>query len=115
MFYTGLSRREQGKSQRIGLAISDDLFHWRKTPVDWRDERGPNDPPAVLRAREIARQQPASCRHAEIDPASHFPLEADPAYYEASVDEARQWVSFRDPYYLSRRRPRLADHGGTHQ
>ena len=99
MFYTGLSRREQGKIQRIGLAVSDDLFHWHKTPVNWRDERGPNDPTAVLHAREIARQQPISCRHAQFDRASHFPLEADSSYYETSADEGRQWVSFRDPYY----------------
>lgn len=99
MFYTGLSRREQGNVQRIGLAVSDDLFHWEKAPVNWTDHRGPHDPPAVLRAREIARQQPTGCRHAPEDPASPFPLEASPEYYESSVDEGRQWVSFRDPYY----------------
>jgi beta-fructofuranosidase len=30
MFYTGTSRRENGKVQRIGLATSDDLTHWRR-------------------------------------------------------------------------------------
>lgn len=30
MFYTGLSRREGGKIQRIGLARSNDLYHWEK-------------------------------------------------------------------------------------
>ena len=30
MFYTGLSRRERGRIQRIGLAVSDDLIHWTK-------------------------------------------------------------------------------------
>ena len=30
MFYTGLSRREAGRVQRIGLARSPDLFHWEK-------------------------------------------------------------------------------------
>lgn len=99
MFYTGLSRREQGNVQRIGLATSRDLFHWRKEPVNWRDERGPHDPDAILSARELALQQPVASRQAAIDPKSHFPLEADAAYYEASVDESRHWISFRDPYY----------------
>ena len=30
MFYTGLSRRERGRVQRVGLAVSDDLIHWSK-------------------------------------------------------------------------------------
>ena len=30
MFYTGLSRREEGRIQRIGLARSPDLYHWEK-------------------------------------------------------------------------------------
>ncbi|WP_146372705.1 glycosyl hydrolase [Symmachiella macrocystis] len=99
MFYTGLSRREQGNIQRIGLAVSEDLYHWHKAPVNWRDERGPNDPPAVLRAREIARQQPTSCRHAVFDAESDFPLEAPQEFYESSLNEGRHWISFRDPFY----------------
>ncbi len=99
MFYTGLSRREQGGIQRLGLAVSDDLFHWRKEDVSWTDDRGPHDPEKVLQAREIARQQSSSCRSAMYDPESHFPLEAPPQYYESSLDEGRNWVSFRDPYY----------------
>jgi beta-fructofuranosidase len=30
MFYTGISRREGGRVQRIGLARSPDLYHWEK-------------------------------------------------------------------------------------
>lgn len=30
MFYTGLSRRERGRVQRVGLALSDDLITWTK-------------------------------------------------------------------------------------
>ncbi|MEW4453413.1 glycosyl hydrolase [Bremerella sp. JC817] len=99
MFYTGLSRREQGNIQRIGLAVSDDLYHWQKTSANWSDDRGPYDPPEVIRARKLAREQPTSCRHAPFDPESHFPLEPDGEYYESKLDEGRHWVSFRDPYY----------------
>ena len=31
MFYTGLRRSDRGKSQKIGLATSRDLIHWRKS------------------------------------------------------------------------------------
>jgi beta-fructofuranosidase len=30
MFYTGISRKEAGKIQRIGMARSSDLYHWEK-------------------------------------------------------------------------------------
>ena len=30
MFYTGLSRAEFGRVQRVGLARSDDLYHWKR-------------------------------------------------------------------------------------
>src|SRR6266536_286792 len=32
MFYTGISRREDGLDQRIGVATSDDLVTWHKRP-----------------------------------------------------------------------------------
>lgn len=32
MFYTGCSTREDGLVQRIGAAVSDDLYHWEKLP-----------------------------------------------------------------------------------
>ncbi len=100
MFYTGLSRRDQGHVQRVGLALSEDLFHWRKVPVNWRDLRGPSDPEPIKRARQAsARQGECDCIHAASDPSSCFPLAADPAHYEASLDEGRRWVSFRDPYF----------------
>ncbi len=34
MFYTGLCLREAGRVQRIGLARSDDLYHWEKDRSD---------------------------------------------------------------------------------
>lgn len=100
MFYTGLTRRDQGKIQRLGLALSDDLYEWRKYPVNWEDARGPRDPALVQAARKASARSEADGVHAEIDEASCFPLEPDPEYYEASLDEGRHWVSFRDPYFF---------------
>lgn len=34
MFYTGLSRVERGRVQRVGLAISNDLYRWEKVKSD---------------------------------------------------------------------------------
>ncbi len=99
MFYTGLSRREQGRLQRIGMAVSEDLFHWRKTSVNWTDHRGPHDPERVRQAREVADRHVPGDRQAPLDASSDMPLEAAPAFYEASLDQGREWVSFRDPYY----------------
>ena len=64
MFYTGLSMEERGRVQRLGLAVSDDLYDWRKV------------------------NQGA------------FPLEAQSPHYESTVDEGRNWVSFRDPCFF---------------
>jgi len=99
MFYTGLSRCDQGRVQRIGLAVSDDLFHWRKSPVHWQDRRGGRDPEPVRQARRLATTPQASRCSASYDADSCFPLEADGTYYESSLDEGRHWVSFRDPFY----------------
>ncbi len=99
MFYTGLSRRDQGKFQRLGMAVSNDLFHWRKTAVHWEDHRGPNDPVRVKQALLQSRAVIADCRHAPFDESSCFPLEPDPVHYEATLKEGRHWVSFRDPFF----------------
>jgi beta-fructofuranosidase len=64
MFYTGLRIAEGGRVQRVGLAVSDDLYHWEK-----------------IRSAD-------------------YPLEASGPYYEHSVDAGREWVSFRDPYFV---------------
>ena len=99
MFYTGLSRRDQGNIQRIGLAVSDDLFHWRKAAVTWKDSRGPADPELVKQARQQSASLHVPDRNAPLDASSCFPLEPDPTYYESRLDEGRHWISFRDPYY----------------
>ncbi len=100
MFYTGLSRRDQGNYQRLGLAISDDLFHWRKFPVNWEDHRGPNDPQRVKQARRQSQAREPDGRNACYDPKSCFPLQPDVRFYEDSLDQARHWISFRDPFYF---------------
>lgn len=63
MFYTGLSRSEFGRVQRVGLARSDDLYTWTRSA------------------------HPS------------YPLEVGGDWYESSVDEGRNWVSFRDPFF----------------
>jgi len=101
MFYTGLSRRDRGLYQRIGLALSDDLFHWEKYPVNWVDARGPRDPEPIRRARKQAARHAPSAIAAEFDEESCFPLRPDAEHYESSVDEGRHLVSFRDPFFYT--------------
>lgn len=104
MFYTGLTRRDRGGIQRIGLAVSDNLYEWRKAPVHWQDGRGPNDPEPIREARRTSARREASDINAPIDESSCYPISPDPKYYESSMDEGRHWVSFRDPYFT---------HGGS--
>jgi len=99
MFYTGLSRRDQGRKQRVGLAVSDDLFHWQKEASNWEDLRGPADPERVLQARALLAKSVSNNIKSKHDRESCFPLEPDPEFYEASTDDERNWVSFRDPFY----------------
>lgn len=100
MFYTGLSRRDQGLKQRIGLAVSDDLYTWRKVDVHWEDHRGANDPERVKVARSKLPRNQSNAVSSRFDAESCFPLEPNPEFYEADVDGPRGWVSFRDPFYF---------------
>lgn len=90
MFYTGLSRRDSGMKQRIGMAVSDDLYTWQKCPVNWVDRRSPL--PYDLPGR------PTSPPFA-FDPDSDLPLAPPSKYYESEMDEGRHWISWRDPFY----------------
>ncbi|KAA5542646.1 glycosyl hydrolase [Roseiconus nitratireducens] len=92
MFYTGLSRRDHGLKQRIGMAESDDLYRWRKAPVSWQDRR--TTLPYQLPGRP---PQPPF----DYDPESCFPLSPDRKYYEAEADEGRHLVSWRDPFFYN--------------
>ncbi|MBB6481390.1 glycosyl hydrolase [Spirochaeta isovalerica] len=64
MFYTGLSRKEDGKIQRIGLARSNDLYHWEKVS------------------------------------SANYPLSISSPFYEENINEGRNWVSCRDPFFF---------------
>ena len=64
MFYTGLTRSEYGRVQRVGLARSTYLYHWERV----RD--------------------------------GEYPLEISGEFYESTVDEGSNWVSFRDPFFF---------------
>lgn len=100
MFYTGLSRRDQGMVQRLGMATSGDLYRWKKSTVNWEDLRGAHDPETVKAAmRDLI---PAHCTLLEstLNSASCFPLSPDPEFYEADLDGERGWISFRDPFYF---------------
>ena len=90
MFYTGLSRSDQGIKQRIGMAESKDLYRWRKAPVNWVDRQ--SELPYVLPGRP---PQPPF----DFDADSPFPLVAGEEHYESEPDEGRHLVSWRDPYY----------------
>lgn len=90
MFYTGLSRRDHGVKQRIGMAESNDLYRWHKTPVNWQDRR--SELPYELPGRPPQPPFP-------YDPHSCFPLGPAPEFYESDPKEGRHWVSFRDPFY----------------
>ncbi len=107
MFYTGLSRRDQGLKQRLGLALSDDLYHWKKAPVHWEDRRGESDPALIQAARAKLNRSESSSINSIYDPSSAFPLAADCEHYEHSLDEERHWVSFRDPFFYHEEDRRL--------
>ena len=99
MFYTGLSRRDQGLVQRVGLATSDDLYCWTKYDVDWKDRRGSKDPACIK--SELAKHSRATPSRivARQRDGSAFPLEAESPHYESKVEMPRKWISFRDPFF----------------
>jgi beta-fructofuranosidase len=65
LFYTGTNREEQGRIQRVGLATSQDLIHWRKYPQNpvltsspsWYEEFDP------ISRHEQAWRDPCVFRH----------------------------------------------------
>ncbi len=100
MFYTGLSRRDRGLYQRVGLATSDDLYVWKKHPVHWEDKRGLNDPDLVKIAREKSLHKVPNEIAAMIDTESCYPISPSPEHYESDLEEGRHLVSFRDPCFF---------------
>ncbi|NNL47014.1 MAG: glycosyl hydrolase, partial [Acidimicrobiia bacterium] len=88
MFYTGLSRRDSGTIQRIGMARSKDLTHWEKAPDFWTNGK-------------TRSAQGPSFIAGSYDENSSFPLAAKPPHYEHEAESGRRWISFRDPFFFS--------------
>jgi beta-fructofuranosidase len=86
MFFTGLSRRDHGEVQRIGMARSSDLYVWKKVPDNWQ-------------AEHVGRHDGSEGVSSGFDANSPFPLAAQPPHYEHSRDQGRSWISWRDPFY----------------
>ena len=99
MFYTGLSRRDQGRVQRVGLATSDDLYSWTKYDVNWEDRRGKSDPECIKSERAKHSSSTSSRIVALQRDESVFPLAAESPHYESKVEMPRKWISFRDPFF----------------
>ena len=99
MFYTGLSRCDQGRVQRVGLAVSDDLYNWTKYDVNWKDRRGEMDPECIKSEQAKQIQLTPSRIVAVQRDESVFPLSAESPHYESKVEMPRKWISFRDPFF----------------
>ena len=99
MFYTGLSRCDQGRVQRVGLAVSDDLYRWIKHDVNWEDRRGRSDPDCIKSQRKDHKPLPPSRIVAGQRGGSAFPLMAESPHYESKPEVPRNWISFRDPFF----------------
>jgi beta-fructofuranosidase len=90
MFYTGIAQHDNGLVQRIGLATSPDLYAWTKSPVNWLSRC----------ERCQLKNLPASNQTALYDESSRFPLEAQAPHYEHELGQGRNWISWRDPFYV---------------
>ncbi len=90
MFYTGIAQHDNGLVQRIGMATSPDLFEWTKSSVSWESR--------CERCR--LTNLPPSNHTAPYHPDSPFPLEAQSPHYESELGQGRNWISWRDPFYI---------------
>lgn len=91
MFYTGLARKDRQLVQRIGLATSKDLYVWRKAATRWKRVIHPG----------VNSADAAQMVTAEYAADSYLPIEAEAPHYEASIDDGRHWVSWRDPFFYA--------------
>lgn len=64
MFYTGLARKEAGRVQRVGLAVSDDLYTWTKVNTDYPiSVPGPHYESSLKEGRQwVSFRDPFYCR-----------------------------------------------------
>lgn len=68
MFYTGTSKAEGGKIERIGLAVSQDLVHWEKysaNPILEADPKWYEVTPDTSPFQEVAWRDPYIIQHGE--------------------------------------------------
>lgn len=110
----------------IAHAISEDGLHWRRVknalfisdPESWDDDMlwtmhvtpNPHRPGWWRmfytglcmgehgRVQRIGLAHSSDLTHWHKDTTGHYPLSIGNTHYEHSIDEGRQWVSFRDPF-----------------
>lgn len=103
MLYTGLSLRERGKIQRIGLATSTDLFHWEKYPANPLIEADPRFYDAYVDAKHrIDWRDPFVLEHNGI---LHGILSARLNHGPSNRRGAAAHVTSRDGYSWKVREP----------
>ena len=98
MFYTGISTREAGAVQRIGLATSDDLLRWEKQGMvleadpRWYLRRGPDSPDEAWRDPWVCWDDDTRRFHMLIAArANHGPSDARGVIGHAWSADLRSW------------------------
>jgi beta-fructofuranosidase len=98
MFYTGISTREAGAVQRIGLATSDDLIHWEKQGVlleadpRWYQKLGPDAPDEAWRDPWVCWDEDSHRFHMLVSArANHGPADGRGVIGHAWSADLRSW------------------------
>ena len=101
LFYTGTNREEQGRIQRVGLATSQDLVHWRKYPHNpvltssptWYEEFDPSSwHEQAWRDPWVFQHPQSGVFHAFITArANHGPADGRGVIASARSDDLMHW------------------------
>ncbi len=98
MFYTGISTREDGAVQRVGLATSDDLLRWQRQGVlveadpRWYEQRGPDTPDETWRDPWVFWDGPSRSFHMLLTArANHGPVHGRGVIGHAWSPDLRTW------------------------
>jgi beta-fructofuranosidase len=98
MFYTGVSTREDGAVQRIGLASSDDLLHWDKHGLvleadgRWYEKLGPGTDGEAWRDPWVCYDEQTRSFHMLITArANHGPADGRGVIAHAWSDDLHTW------------------------